>query len=51
MNLFSLGFPITILVGLLCIYLTLPNMPQSYLHLTRELLDTIGKILQEGNRV
>lgn len=51
MNLFSLGFPITILVGLLCIYLTLPNMPQSYLHLTRELLDTIGRILQEGSRV
>lgn len=46
MNLFSLGFPITILVGLLCIYLTLPNMPQSYLHLTRELLDTIGFVLR-----
>jgi flagellar biosynthesis protein FliR len=47
MNLFSLGFPITILVGLLCIYLTLPNMPQSYLHLTRELLDSIGMVLRE----
>ena len=46
MNLFSLGFPITILVGLLCIYLTLPNIPQSYLHLTRELLDTIDLILR-----
>jgi flagellar biosynthesis protein FliR len=46
MNLFSLGFPITILVGLLCIFITLPNMPQSYLHLTRELLDTIGLVLR-----
>lgn len=46
MNLFSLGFPITILVGLLCIHLTLPNMPHSYLHLTRELLDTIGLVLR-----
>lgn len=46
MNLFSLGFPITILVGLLCIFMTLPNMAQSYLHLTRELLDTIGMVLR-----
>jgi len=46
MNLFSLGFPITIVVGLLCIYMTLPNMPQSYLHLTRELLDTIDVVLR-----
>jgi flagellar biosynthesis protein FliR len=34
------------LVGLLCIFITLPNMPQSYLHLTRELLDTIGLVLR-----
>ncbi|HWV08130.1 MAG TPA: flagellar biosynthetic protein FliR [Pseudomonas sp.] len=48
MNLFSLGFPITILVGLLCMYLTMPNLPENYLHLTRELLHNIGTILQEG---
>lgn len=51
MNLFSLGFPLTILVGLLCIYLTLPNLPESYLHLTRELLDKIGVIFRESRNV
>ncbi|MBM1198464.1 flagellar biosynthetic protein FliR [Pseudomonas fragi] len=48
MNLFSLGFPITILVGLLCIYMTLPNLPENYLHLTRELLDNIAAMLEGG---
>ena len=48
MNLFSLGFPITILVGLLCIYMTLPNLPESYLNLTRDLLDNIAAMLQGG---
>ena len=48
MNLFSLGFPITILVGLLCIYITLPNLPESYLRLTRDLLDNIGVMLEGG---
>lgn len=47
MNLFSLGFPITIAVGLLCIYLTLPNLSESYLHLTRELLNNIHTMLRE----
>lgn len=51
MNLFSLGFPITILMGLLCIYLTLPNLAEAYLHLTRTLLDNIGAILREGHSV
>ncbi|MCY1337767.1 flagellar biosynthetic protein FliR [compost metagenome] len=48
MNLFSLGFPMTILVGLLCIYLTLPNLPESYLHLTRDLLDNLGTLMRSG---
>lgn len=48
MNLFSLGFPITIAVGLLCIYLTIPNLSEGYLHLTRELLDNIGTMLRGG---
>jgi flagellar biosynthetic protein FliR len=51
MNLFSLGFPITIMVGLLLILITLPNLPENYLHLTRELLDNIGFILREGQNV
>lgn len=46
MNLFSLGFPITILVGLCCIYLTLPNMPTAYLQMTRELLDNLAGMLE-----
>ncbi|MOA58019.1 flagellar biosynthesis protein FliR [compost metagenome] len=46
MNLFSLGFPMAILVGLLCILLTLPDVPGSYLHLTRELLDNLGTLLR-----
>jgi flagellar biosynthetic protein FliR len=51
MNLFSLGFPISILMGLLCVYLTLPDLPDNYLHLTRELLNGIGVILREGGHV
>ena len=51
LNLFSLGFPMSILVGLFCIYLTLPNLPDSYLHLSRELLNNIGHLLRGGARV
>lgn len=51
MNLFSLGFPISILMGLLCVYLTLPDLPESYLRLTRDLLNGIGVILREGQNV
>lgn len=48
MNLFSLGFPITILLGLLCIFLSLPAIPESYLNLSRELLRSIGQMLAEA---
>ena len=51
MNLFSLGFPITILLGLLCIYLSIPNLPEHYLHLTRELLDNIGLMMRNNPNV
>ena len=50
MNLFSLGFPITILLGLLLIFLTLPNIPESYLNLSRELLRSIGLMLEDAAR-
>lgn len=50
LNLFSLGFPMAVLCGLLCIWLTLPDIPENYLKLTRQLLDAIGRILQEGSR-
>ena len=51
MNLFSLGFPITILMGLLCIFITLPSLPENYLQLTRTLLDNIGVMLEGGQNV
>ncbi|MBM7059156.1 flagellar biosynthetic protein FliR [Pseudomonas sp. UL073] len=46
MNLFSLGFPMAILTGLLCIHLTLPDLPEHYLHLTRSLLDNLGALMR-----
>ena len=30
---------------------TLPNLPDSYLHLSRELLNNIGQLLRGGARV
>lgn len=51
MNLFSLGFPMAILAGLVLILVTLPNLSEGYLHLTRELLGNIGRMLTEGRRV
>ncbi|HAB84055.1 MAG TPA: flagellar biosynthetic protein FliR [Pseudomonas sp.] len=51
MNLFSLGFPMAILAGLSLIYLTLPNLAEAYLHLTRDLLDKIGVLLRSGGHV
>ncbi|MOA66808.1 flagellar biosynthesis protein FliR [compost metagenome] len=49
MNLFSLGFPSSILVGLLCVYMTIPNLPENYLHLTRELLDNIHRMMDAAH--
>lgn len=46
MNLFSLGFPMAILTGMLCIHLTLPDLPEHYLHLTRALLDNLGVLMR-----
>ncbi len=48
MNLFSLGFPIAILVGLLCINLLVPYLPESYLNLSRQLLDNLAILLPGG---
>jgi flagellar biosynthetic protein FliR len=50
MNLFSLGFPITILMGLFCIYITLPNMAEAYMRLTQDLLTNLGVIFVETQR-
>ncbi|MGY5365916.1 flagellar biosynthetic protein FliR [Enterobacter oligotrophicus] len=38
LNLFSLGFPISMLFGLLCISLMMNNIPDHYLNLTNEIL-------------
>lgn len=48
MNLFSLGFPMAILTGLLCVHLTLPDLPANYLRLTREVLDNLGTLMRSG---
>jgi flagellar biosynthetic protein FliR len=49
MNLFSLGFPSTIVSGLLLIPFTLPNVSENYLNLTRQLLDGIAVMLRNGH--
>src|SRR5690606_19399102 len=49
MNLFSLGFPVAITCGLLLIYLTVPNLAEAYLNLTRQLLDNLDLVLRSGN--
>lgn len=38
LNLFSLGFPISMLFGLLCMALIIANVPDHYLNLTNEIL-------------
>ncbi|MGU3415826.1 flagellar biosynthetic protein FliR [Enterobacteriaceae bacterium C34A] len=38
LNLFSLGFPISMLFGLLCISMLMTNIPDHYLNLTNEIL-------------
>ena len=38
LNLFSLGFPISMLFGLLCISMMITNIPDHYLNLTTEIL-------------
>lgn len=44
LNLFSLGFPISMLFGLLCITMIVTNIPDNYLHLTNEILAKIDNI-------
>lgn len=47
MNLFSLGFPMAILASLVALRLSLPDIPEAYLHLSRELLDNLGRLLRD----
>ena len=46
MNLFALGFPMAIITGWITILFTLNNMSDSYLLLTRQLLNKLGMVLQ-----
>ena len=48
MNLFSLGFPLAILGGLLCLKLLVPHLPENYLNLSRQLLDNLAILLPGG---
>ena len=48
MNLFSLGFPLAILVGLLCLKLLVAYLPENYLDLSRQLLDNLAILLPGG---
>ncbi len=44
LNLFSLGFPISMLFGLLCISMLVTNIPDHYLNLTNEILAKLDAI-------
>ncbi len=44
LNLFSLGFPISMLFGLLCISMLVTNIPEHYLHLTNEILSRLDAV-------
>ncbi|WP_393970357.1 flagellar biosynthetic protein FliR [Kluyvera intermedia] len=44
LNLFSLGFPISMLFGLLCISMLVTNIPEHYLHLTNEVLAKLDTV-------
>lgn len=44
LNLFSLGFPISMLFGLLCISMLVSNIPDHYLNLTNEILAKLDAV-------
>ncbi|MFP7609982.1 flagellar biosynthetic protein FliR [Serratia quinivorans] len=44
LNLFSLGFPISMLFGLLCISMMMTNIPDHYLNLTNEILSRLEAV-------
>ncbi|WP_052285028.1 flagellar biosynthetic protein FliR [Kluyvera genomosp. 1] len=44
LNLFSLGFPISMLFGLLCISMLVTNIPDHYINLTNEILAKLDAI-------
>lgn len=44
LNLFSLGFPISMLFGLLCVSMMMTNIPDHYLNLTNEILAKLDAV-------
>ncbi|PWW00841.1 flagellar biosynthetic protein FliR [Mangrovibacter plantisponsor] len=44
LNLFSLGFPVSMLFGLLCVAMMMSNIPEHYLNLTNEILAKLEAI-------
>jgi flagellar biosynthetic protein FliR len=44
LNLFSLGFPISMLFGLLCVSMMISNIPGHYLNLTTEILSMLDSV-------
>jgi flagellar biosynthetic protein FliR len=44
LNLFSLGFPISMLFGLLCVSMMIGNIPDHYLNLTNEILAKLDAV-------
>ncbi|QKJ85603.1 Flagellar biosynthetic protein FliR [Paramixta manurensis] len=44
LNLFSLGFPISMLFGLFCLGLLVSHIPDHYLHLTNEILAQLDRL-------
>lgn len=45
MNLFAVGFPITLALGMAAFYITLPQMSQQFAGLVNEMLSYAGKVL------
>jgi flagellar biosynthesis protein FliR len=46
LNIFAVGFPVTIMLGLLLMWLTLPNMLENFSGLLRESYDLIAELLR-----
>ncbi|MEL4870080.1 flagellar biosynthetic protein FliR [Pantoea agglomerans] len=47
LNLFSLGFPISMLFGLLCISMMMTNIPDHYLNLTNDILARLDAVRRQ----
>lgn len=46
LNIFSVGFPVTLMLGMLLIWLTLPDLPEQFSGLLTNAYDLIGQLLK-----